>query len=160
MVRRCCLRVCCFRLNLLSETRACAIADSGGWLCSLCQYGAFDHGVCHRGPQRTSCFSSWSQTNNHRDELKAEIRNNWKFRFDWYIKSRTPQELQRRCTTLINAIQVRLFWVFPLYLSFLRVCICVCLAAGHVLQQYSAVLCGCGATVFSMLQKSISRFVR
>ncbi len=42
----------------------------------------------------------------NRDELKAEIRDSWRFRFDWYIKSRTPQELQRRCTTLINAIQV------------------------------------------------------
>lgn len=42
-----------------------------------------------------------------RDELKAEIRNSKDFLFDWYIKSRTPQELQRRCTTLINAIQVR-----------------------------------------------------
>ena len=25
------------------------------------------------------------------DELKAEIRNHWRFRFDWFIKSRTPQ---------------------------------------------------------------------
>ena len=25
------------------------------------------------------------------DELKAEIRNHWRFRFDWFFKSRTPQ---------------------------------------------------------------------
>lgn len=24
------------------------------------------------------------------DELKAEIRNHWRFRFDWFFKSRTP----------------------------------------------------------------------
>ena len=39
------------------------------------------------------------------DELKAEIRNSWRFRFDWYIKSRTPQELARRCETLIRLIE-------------------------------------------------------
>jgi SWI/SNF-related matrix-associated actin-dependent regulator of chromatin subfamily A member 5 len=25
------------------------------------------------------------------DDLKAEIRKSWRFRFDWFIKSRTPQ---------------------------------------------------------------------
>lgn len=25
------------------------------------------------------------------DELKAEIRRSWRFRFDWFFKSRTPQ---------------------------------------------------------------------
>lgn len=39
------------------------------------------------------------------DELKAEIRNSWRFRFDWFFKSRTPQELQRRCDTLIRLIE-------------------------------------------------------
>lgn len=39
------------------------------------------------------------------DELKAEIRNSWRFRFDWFFKSRTPVELQRRCDTLIRLIE-------------------------------------------------------
>lgn len=39
------------------------------------------------------------------EELKAEIRNSWRFRFDWFIKSRTPQELARRCDTLIRLIE-------------------------------------------------------
>ena len=39
------------------------------------------------------------------DELKAEIRKNWRFRFDWFFKSRTPQELARRCDTLIRLIE-------------------------------------------------------
>lgn len=39
------------------------------------------------------------------DELKAEIRNSWRFRFDWYFKSRTPQELSRRCDTLIRLVE-------------------------------------------------------
>lgn len=30
------------------------------------------------------------------DDLKSEIRKSWKFRFDWFFKSRTPQELGRR----------------------------------------------------------------
>lgn len=30
------------------------------------------------------------------DDLKAEIRKSWRFRFDWFFKSRTPQELGRR----------------------------------------------------------------
>ncbi|KAL4858477.1 ISWI chromatin-remodeling complex ATPase [Chlorella vulgaris] len=39
------------------------------------------------------------------DELKAEIRNHWRFRFDWFFKSRTPQELLRRCDQLIRLIE-------------------------------------------------------
>ncbi|GMH40196.1 hypothetical protein BSKO_08100 [Bryopsis sp. KO-2023] len=39
------------------------------------------------------------------DELKAEIRKSWRFRFDWFFKSRTPQELARRCDTLIRLIE-------------------------------------------------------
>ncbi|KAL4443678.1 hypothetical protein ABPG75_011415 [Micractinium tetrahymenae] len=39
------------------------------------------------------------------DELKAEIRNHWRFRFDWFFKSRTPAELSRRCETLIRLIE-------------------------------------------------------
>lgn len=39
------------------------------------------------------------------DELKTEIRKAWQFRFDWFIKSRTPQELNRRVDTLIRLIE-------------------------------------------------------
>lgn len=39
------------------------------------------------------------------DELKAQIRQSWRFRFDWFIKSRTPQELARRCDTLIRLVE-------------------------------------------------------
>lgn len=42
------------------------------------------------------------------DELKAEIRKSWRFRFDWFIKSRSPQELQRRTDTLIRLIEKEL----------------------------------------------------
>lgn len=38
------------------------------------------------------------------DEMKAEIRKSWRFRFDWFFKSRTPVELNRRCDTLIRLI--------------------------------------------------------
>jgi SWI/SNF-related matrix-associated actin-dependent regulator of chromatin subfamily A member 5 len=39
------------------------------------------------------------------DEIKAEIRANWRFRFDWFFKSRTPAELARRCETLVRLIE-------------------------------------------------------
>ena len=39
------------------------------------------------------------------EELRAEVRNAPQFRFDWFIKSRTAMELQRRCNTLITLIE-------------------------------------------------------
>jgi SWI/SNF-related matrix-associated actin-dependent regulator of chromatin subfamily A member 5 len=39
------------------------------------------------------------------EQLKQEIRKTWLFRFDWFIKSRTPAELQRRCDTLVRLIE-------------------------------------------------------
>jgi SWI/SNF-related matrix-associated actin-dependent regulator of chromatin subfamily A member 5 len=38
------------------------------------------------------------------EELKAEVRKAWEFRFDWFIKSRTPVELNRRVDALIRLI--------------------------------------------------------
>lgn len=39
------------------------------------------------------------------DELRYAIRSAPQFRFDWFIKSRTSIELQRRCNTLITLIE-------------------------------------------------------
>ncbi|XP_064636747.1 SWI/SNF-related matrix-associated actin-dependent regulator of chromatin subfamily A member 5-like [Lineus longissimus] len=39
------------------------------------------------------------------DELRSQIRQAPQFRFDWFIKSRTAMELQRRCNTLITLIE-------------------------------------------------------
>lgn len=39
------------------------------------------------------------------DQLKTEIRKSRRFPFDWFIKSRTPQELSRRCDILIRLIE-------------------------------------------------------
>ncbi|KAL7736967.1 hypothetical protein ACLKA6_008826 [Drosophila palustris] len=39
------------------------------------------------------------------EELRAAIRASPQFRFDWFIKSRTALELQRRCNTLITLIE-------------------------------------------------------
>merc|ERR1711983_302331 len=39
------------------------------------------------------------------EELRASVRNAPQFRFDWFIKSRTGMELQRRCNTLIMLIE-------------------------------------------------------
>merc|ERR1712112_399497 len=39
------------------------------------------------------------------EELRASVRCAPQFRFDWFIKSRTAMELQRRCNTLIMLIE-------------------------------------------------------
>jgi len=39
------------------------------------------------------------------EELRASVRAAPQFRFDWFIKSRTALELQRRCNTLITLIE-------------------------------------------------------
>jgi len=39
------------------------------------------------------------------DGLKAEIRRSPLFRFDWFLKSRTPAELNRRCDALIRMVE-------------------------------------------------------
>ncbi|XP_062514489.1 SWI/SNF-related matrix-associated actin-dependent regulator of chromatin subfamily A member 5-like [Corticium candelabrum] len=39
------------------------------------------------------------------DELRSAVRRAPQFRFDWFLKSRTAMELQRRCNTLITLIE-------------------------------------------------------
>ena len=39
------------------------------------------------------------------DLIKIEIRKCWEFRFDWFFKSRTSLELQKRCDTLLKLIE-------------------------------------------------------
>uniref|UniRef100_A0A914UMR0 SANT domain-containing protein n=1 Tax=Plectus sambesii TaxID=2011161 RepID=A0A914UMR0_9BILA len=39
------------------------------------------------------------------EELRQAVRQAPQFRFDWFIKSRTAMELQRRCNTLITLIE-------------------------------------------------------
>uniref|UniRef100_A0A182ILL8 Uncharacterized protein n=1 Tax=Anopheles atroparvus TaxID=41427 RepID=A0A182ILL8_ANOAO len=39
------------------------------------------------------------------EELRAAVRSAPQFRFDWFLKSRTALELQRRCNTLITLIE-------------------------------------------------------
>lgn len=39
------------------------------------------------------------------DDLKAAFRSSPLFRFDWFVKSRTTQELARRCDTLIRLVE-------------------------------------------------------
>ncbi|KAL9671376.1 hypothetical protein QQ045_008944 [Rhodiola kirilowii] len=39
------------------------------------------------------------------DELKTAFRTSPLFRFDWFIKSRTTQEIQRRCDALIRLVE-------------------------------------------------------
>ena len=39
------------------------------------------------------------------ERIRMEIRRAWQFRFDWYFKSRSALEIQRRCDTLIKVIE-------------------------------------------------------
>lgn len=39
------------------------------------------------------------------EELKAAVHASPVFRFDWFVKSRTPSELARRCDTLIRLVE-------------------------------------------------------
>lgn len=39
------------------------------------------------------------------EELKSAFRTSPVFRFDWFVKSRTTQELARRCDTLIRLVE-------------------------------------------------------
>ena len=40
--------------------------------------------------------------------LQLEIRRAWQFRFDWFFKSRSPQEIQKRCDILIKVVEKEL----------------------------------------------------
>lgn len=39
------------------------------------------------------------------DELKVAVRQSHLFKFDWFLKSRLPVELARRCDTLIRLVE-------------------------------------------------------
>ena len=39
------------------------------------------------------------------ERIRMEIRRCWQFRFDWYFKSRSAQEIQKRCETLVKIIE-------------------------------------------------------
>jgi SWI/SNF-related matrix-associated actin-dependent regulator of chromatin subfamily A member 5 len=39
------------------------------------------------------------------ERIKRDITEFPVFRFDWFFKSRSPQELARRCTTLLSMIE-------------------------------------------------------
>jgi SWI/SNF-related matrix-associated actin-dependent regulator of chromatin subfamily A member 5 len=39
------------------------------------------------------------------EKIRREIRKSDRFRFDWFFKSRSTAEIQRRCNTLIQLIE-------------------------------------------------------
>jgi len=39
------------------------------------------------------------------ERIRLEIRRAWQFRFDWYFKSRSAQEIQKRCDTVVKIIE-------------------------------------------------------
>ncbi len=39
------------------------------------------------------------------ERVRMEIRRAWQFRFDWFFKSRSAQEIQKRCDTLVKIVE-------------------------------------------------------
>ena len=39
------------------------------------------------------------------ERIRMEIRRAWQFRFNWYFKSRSAQEIQKRCDLLVRIIE-------------------------------------------------------
>lgn len=39
------------------------------------------------------------------ERIRMEIRRAWQFRFDWYFKSRSAQEIQKRCDAIVKIIE-------------------------------------------------------
>ena len=41
-------------------------------------------------------------------QINLQVRRSWNFRFDWFIKSRTPKELENRFKQLVRLIEKEL----------------------------------------------------
>lgn len=39
------------------------------------------------------------------ERIRMSIRRAWQFRFDWYFKSRSAQEIQKRCDVIVKIIE-------------------------------------------------------
>jgi SWI/SNF-related matrix-associated actin-dependent regulator of chromatin subfamily A member 5 len=39
------------------------------------------------------------------ERIRMEIRRAWQFRFDWYFKSRSAQEIQKRCDAVVKIVE-------------------------------------------------------
>jgi len=39
------------------------------------------------------------------ERIRLEIRRAWQFRFDWYFKSRSSQEIQKRCEAIVKMVE-------------------------------------------------------
>merc|ERR1712003_186380 len=39
------------------------------------------------------------------ERIRMSIRRAWQFRFDWYFKSRSAHEIQRRCDVIVKIIE-------------------------------------------------------
>ena len=47
------------------------------------------------------------------EQLRLEIRSAWQFKFDWFLKSRTTEEIKRRCEVLVRLIEKEVFYLNP-----------------------------------------------
>ncbi|CAI5993861.1 unnamed protein product [Closterium sp. NIES-64] len=70
------------------------VRTEGGWeFC--CIMGNFVRQICMI---QQLGYGNW-------DELRAAVRQSHLFKFDWFLKSRQPPELARRCDTLIRLVE-------------------------------------------------------
>jgi SWI/SNF-related matrix-associated actin-dependent regulator of chromatin subfamily A member 5 len=54
---------------------------------------------------RTKLCATYKEGFGNWEEVKALIDASWQFKFDYFFKSKTPEELERRCNTLLRAIE-------------------------------------------------------
>merc|ERR1712127_748059 len=71
----------------------------------------FKYGQGHKGFSYQQEEDAFLLTMMHRHgfgaarRIQLEIRRAWQFRFDWFFKSRSPQEIQKRCDVLIRVVE-------------------------------------------------------
>mmetsp|Transcript_18576 Transcript_18576/g.33600 ORF Transcript_18576/g.33600 Transcript_18576/m.33600 type:complete len:1152 (+) Transcript_18576:14-3469(+) len=71
----------------------------------------FKYGQSHKGFSYQQEEDAFLLTMMHRHgfgaarRIQLEIRRAWQFRFNWFFKSRSPQEIQKRCDVLIRVVE-------------------------------------------------------
>jgi len=70
-------------------------------------YGQGQRGIFSYGPTEDAFLVYMMHRHGYgaARRIQLEIRRAWQFRFNWYFKSRSPQELQKRCDLLIRIIE-------------------------------------------------------
>jgi len=69
------------------------------------EYGATKGKVFTEDEDRFLVIAMYRLGYGNWDMIRQEIRKSWLFRFDWFFKSRSAEEIKRRCEALIRMIE-------------------------------------------------------